>query len=142
MFGIAADDAHDFAPDSLQPGSAWIMVRATELTQPAILDAIQRGDFYATTGITLNAVKHMPGGLCLEIGEYDDFGFHTEFIGPGGRVLATDESGVPCFLRDEPPAYLRARVQRSDATFAWVQPVWFEQETEHTGSDANNTTAE
>lgn len=125
IFGIAADDAHDFGPDSRDPGSGWIMVRAAELTGPAILSAIQEGDFYSTTGVTLSAVRRLPNGLCLEIAEYDSYGFRTEFIGPGGRVLHSDETGEPCFSRSDPQSYVRARVRRSDGAVAWVQPVTF-----------------
>jgi hypothetical protein len=125
VFGVAADDAHDFGPDSRDPGSAWIMVRAAELTGRAILSGIQAGDFYSTTGVTLTAVRPLADGLCLEIAEYDSYGFRTEFIGPGGRVLRSDETREPCFSRSNPPSYVRARVQRSDGAVAWVQPVIF-----------------
>jgi len=130
VFGVAADDAHDFGPDSRDPGSAWIMVRAAELTGPAILSAIKGGDFYSTTGVTLTAVRRFANGLCLEIAEYDSYGFRTEFIGPGGRVLHSDETREPCFSSSDPPFYVRARLQRSDGAVAWVQPAMFGGEVE------------
>ncbi len=125
VFGVAADDAHDFGADSRDPGFSWIVVRAAELTGPAILNAIRAGDFYATTGVALSAVRPLADGLCLEIEDYEVYGFRTEFIGPEGRVLLSDETREPCFRRSAPPDYVRARVQRSDGAVAWVQPVLF-----------------
>ena len=47
LWGIACDDAHHYDLDGAQ---GWVMVRAAELTPSAILDALQKGMFYATRG--------------------------------------------------------------------------------------------
>ena len=44
---MAADDAHHYNGDECK---SYIMVRAAACTHDAILDAIARGDFYATQG--------------------------------------------------------------------------------------------
>ena len=123
LYGIAADDAHDFGPDSRDPGSAWIMVRSAELTASAVLNAIRSGDFYATTGVIIEELQQEDRGLCLLIGDYEAYGFRTEFIGSGGRVLHTDESAIPCFDESGSEDYIRARVFRSDGALAWTQPL-------------------
>ena len=123
VYGVAADDAHDFGPDSPDPGSAWIMLRASELTASAILDALRRGDFYATTGVQLADVRANPEGMCLLLDEYEAYGYRTEFIGVDGEVLRVEESEQPCFDPGPGGPYVRARVQRSDGALAWVQPV-------------------
>jgi hypothetical protein len=123
LYGIAADDAHDFGPDSRDPGSAWIMVRSVELTTPAVLNAIRNGDFYSTTGVIIEELQQEDRGLCLRIGNYEAYGFRTEFIGSGGRVLHTDESENPCFEASGSEDYIRARVFRSDGVLAWTQPL-------------------
>src|SRR5215471_8249624 len=55
MYGVAADDSHHFYEyvSSRQlreplsnPGRAWIMVRAADLSVKALLAAMNRGDFY------------------------------------------------------------------------------------------------
>ncbi|HBY61562.1 MAG TPA: hypothetical protein DEH78_17205 [Solibacterales bacterium] len=58
LFGIATDDAHDYHGNKTRalPGRAWIMVRATHLSPASLLAAIRRGDFYASTGVVINAV--------------------------------------------------------------------------------------
>ena len=52
LMGLGTDDSHYYhgRPGS-QPGRGWIMVRASELTADALLTAIERGDFYASSGV-------------------------------------------------------------------------------------------
>lgn len=44
---IAADDAHEYDTDALR---GWIMLHVKEKTEESILDAIRKGDYYATEG--------------------------------------------------------------------------------------------
>ena len=51
--GLATDDSHHPGYDS---GFAWTWVRATELTQAAVLDALRTGRFYGSTGPAIRTV--------------------------------------------------------------------------------------
>jgi hypothetical protein len=124
MYGVAVDDAHRFDSESRDPGSAWVMVRARELTTDALLDAIQSGDFYATTGVILESVTTIGGELCAAMAEGDQYGFRTFFIGDDGRTLSVDESLTPCYLLVQDDVYVRARIERSDGALAWLQPLF------------------
>ena len=60
MFGLATDDSHDYLEyrtTTPNPGRGWIMVRAPELSAPAIVAAMERGDFYSTSGVMLRDVR-------------------------------------------------------------------------------------
>jgi predicted metal-dependent phosphoesterase TrpH len=59
LFGLATDDAHDYhgPPEDSRPGRGWVMVQAAYLTPEHIVRAIQRGDFYASTGVELREVS-------------------------------------------------------------------------------------
>lgn len=65
IWGVASDDTHELKAGSLVgtagagagPGKGWIVVRAEHLTADAITQAIDKGDFYASTGIELNDYK-------------------------------------------------------------------------------------
>lgn len=95
IWGVADDDSHSFRPehaenaDLARPGRGWVMVRADTLTAPAILDALRRGDFYSSTGVTLRDYQVVAGEIRLEIQPATDRRYRTEFIGLEGRVLAT-----------------------------------------------------
>ena len=81
ILGIATDDAHDYDdPHSTSP-RAWVMVRAQRLTPESIIDAMERGDFYASTGVTLTDVTSDGGKLSLEIGAEPSVNYRTEFVG-------------------------------------------------------------
>ena len=58
MYGIAVDDAHTFKqpgnPAVAGPGRGWVMVRAERLEARAILQALEDGRFYASTGVELS----------------------------------------------------------------------------------------
>ncbi len=47
LWGFAVDDAHWRTDDGFK---GWIMVKAVELTKPAIVDAIEKGYFYSSCG--------------------------------------------------------------------------------------------
>ncbi|MBI5650892.1 MAG: CehA/McbA family metallohydrolase [Chloroflexi bacterium] len=54
LWGTAVDDTHWAERDD--PGGGWLMVKAQEWTQAAILHAIARGHFWTTTGPELYKV--------------------------------------------------------------------------------------
>jgi hypothetical protein len=124
LYGLAADDAHRFDPASRDPGSSWVMVRATELTTEAVLSALRAGEFYATTGVILAELEANERELCFTMAGVEQFGFRTVFIGPYGAQLAHDETDSPCYKFRADDTYVRARVQRSDGAIAWIQPVF------------------
>lgn len=61
LFGLATDDCHNYHDRSgSTPGRGWIMVRATQLAPDALIEAVERGDFYASSGVTLSEVAYDP----------------------------------------------------------------------------------
>lgn len=85
LFGMATDDSHDYHghPGSSRPGRGWVMVRSRHLTPESLIRAIKRGDFYASSGVSLADVRFdEPSGLLeLEIEPDGDARFTTQFIG-------------------------------------------------------------
>jgi hypothetical protein len=84
IFGIAADDAHhyrSFSEDVARPGRGWVMVRAPALSEEHLLAALDAGDFYASTGVTLRAIDHDSRRLRIEIEPEPGVSYRTYFIG-------------------------------------------------------------
>lgn len=86
LLGVGSDDAHNyqkFAPKLANPNRAWIMVHADELSEPAILDAIGRGDFYASSGVTLKSTSFDPNTktVSVEVQAEPGVRYTVEFIG-------------------------------------------------------------
>ena len=127
MFGVATDDAHnylDFSPSLSNPGRGWVMVRAAQLTEPAIVEALSSGNFYASTGVALPQLEVSRENIWLKIEQDWDYIYATTFTGQGGAILA-EGLGLEASYRvrgDE--GYVRATVTSSNATKAWTQPLW------------------
>jgi hypothetical protein len=128
MYGVATDDAHDYMgerrPDRANPGTGWIMVRAAKLTPKTILDAMERGDFYATVGVLLKDIRITKTEYALEIDPYSDLAYTTYFIGEGGKVLQETHGLEAAYTFTGDELYVRARVFASSGKFACTQPVF------------------
>jgi hypothetical protein len=127
LYGIAVDDAHHFKRPwdrtAARPGQGWIMVRTDRLAPDAILAAMERGDFYASTGVELRDYQVSDTAMTITIREEEWSKYRVQFIGRGGRVLseATTSPAVYRFQGDE--GYVRARILESNGKVAWTQPV-------------------
>ncbi|HSJ64167.1 MAG TPA: CehA/McbA family metallohydrolase [Gemmatimonadaceae bacterium] len=130
LYGIAVDDAHhfqgEFAPERSNPGRGWIVVRAPRLEANALVDAMEAGQFYASTGVTIADVRVEPTRLTITIEPRGDFKYTTEFIGRGGRLLARSGGLTAAYTLRGDEGYVRARVRDSMGYHAWVQPVFVE----------------
>jgi hypothetical protein len=82
--GMAVDDSHHyhtFVPTNSNSGRGWVMVRATELTGASIIRALEAGDFYASSGVSLSDVTWKDNKLTLRIQPEDGVTYTTQFIG-------------------------------------------------------------
>lgn len=128
VYGIAVDDAHhfqgEFARGRANPGRGWIRVRAAALEPNAIMDALESGWFYASTGPELTDIRVTDTRLEVRIRLRNTFRHTTTFIGEGGRVLAETPDEVAIFDLTEDVGYVRARIVDSMGYVAWTQPIW------------------
>jgi hypothetical protein len=128
LYGIAVDDAHFFKTPwdktKATPGHGWVMVRATRLGATEILQALEQGDFYASTGVTLKDFQADEKAIRLEIAPEPQSKYTAQFIGQWGKVLqeTTANPAVYTFKGDE--VYVRAKISESNGKAAWTQPVF------------------
>ena len=84
MFGLATDDAHnyhDLAVGKSNTGRGWVMVRAEALTPGSIISAMERGDFYATSGVAVDDIRLAKGRYSFRIQPEKGVTYTTRFIG-------------------------------------------------------------
>ena len=133
IFAVAVDDVHalrdEFSIGRANPGRGWVVVRAKTLTRESILEGLENGDFYASTGVTLKDVQSTSDALTIDIDTSQVAGvspkrFRVIFIGNEGRVLAESRENPArySFLGSE--GYVRARIEDSNGLRAWTQPVF------------------
>ncbi|MGI8671027.1 MAG: CehA/McbA family metallohydrolase [Luteitalea sp.] len=127
LYGIAVDDAHDFKRpwdrSSSRPGQGWVVVRAPRLEARAILEAMERGDFYASTGVELADYRVAGDEVTVSVKETRFSKYRIQFVGRGGQVLYEGASGTASYRLRAEDGYVRARVIESNGLMAWTQPV-------------------
>jgi hypothetical protein len=129
VFGTATDDAHHYGDADrvrARGGTAYtgdrgfVMVRA-ERSEASIRDAIERGDFYGTTGLVLRRVDVTD--VALELAT-DGATATFELIGDG-HVVATARGATARFAREgRAERGLRVRARDDAGRVAFTQPVW------------------
>lgn len=128
VWGVATDDSHhyDDAAAVLARGEeayvgdrGFVMVRA-ERSEAAIRAAIERGEFYASSGVILESLTRSAGTLALRVA-----GVHEiRFIGEGGRELGRERGVAASYTLRPGDRYVRAVVTAADGRRAWTQPLW------------------
>jgi len=100
LYAVATDDTHNyhkFDPRAANPGQAWIVVRANHLTPESLIRAMNAGDFYCSTGVTLKDVAFRNNTLTVKVAPEPDVTYRIQFIGtrrgynPSSREAANAE---------------------------------------------------
>lgn len=102
-----ADDNHNFAPlgDFLSDSfGSWTMIIARELSYPAIIEAMEQGKFYASTGPTLYSLEIRDGKAMLEFSDAVRVIMHASpkycknIWKPDGSAFNSAEFEIPDFV--------------------------------------------
>lgn len=143
MYGIAVDDAHHYQEmNSRQanPGRGWIQVKSDELSPDSLIAAMERGDFYASTGVRLKNFQFDGNTLSIEIDHEEGVSYTTQFIGTKvdslnqtGQIIETVKGTDASYTLKGDEMYIRAKIksdQRKENPYtegevevAWIQPV-------------------
>ncbi len=158
LYGLGTDDSHNyFGTTGSSPGRGWVMVRASHLTPEHIVNAIEAGDFYASSGVELRDVSFEPksGTLEVVVEPVSGASYTIDFIGTHGaeesttkpgRVLKSVEGTEATYTLSGEGLYVRAVVTSSlsaeNPSFedqrrqAWTQPVGWKDRSVTPGDDA------
>lgn len=143
IYGLATDDSHNYhqvGSAYSNAGRGWVMVYADSLNPSSLITAMENGDFYASTGVTLKEVSVKNNTLTINVDPSDNVKYTIDFVGAAKdeeqtRVLKS-VSGVTASV-DLSADYLfvRARItsdkkkdnpfKDGDVEMAWTQPVAF-----------------
>ncbi|MDB6073139.1 MAG: family phosphohydrolase, histidinol phosphatase [Verrucomicrobiaceae bacterium] len=96
LMGVATDDSHHYHGEEGSPGRGWIMVHADKLEANALIGALKAGDFYASSGVTLDEVEFRDGKLHLRIHAEPGVTYTTKIVGtPKDFDASTTEVTMP-----------------------------------------------
>ncbi|MDZ7608071.1 MAG: CehA/McbA family metallohydrolase [Cyclobacteriaceae bacterium] len=152
IYAVSSDDAHYFhewGPEISNPGRGWVMVKAPELTPTAISNAMEKGDFYATSGVILSKVEIGNGYYNISVDviatrnatsseyvagyrtDHKSAGYTIELIADGGEVIEKINGTSAWFDAPVNHKYIRAKITYTRSTeeggeqfFAWTQPLF------------------
>lgn len=114
------------------------MVYANELTPEAIIEALEAGSFYASTGVTFSKLETEEGTIRIEVAAEPGVHYHIQFIGcrQGGdhsEVFEEVDGVIGTFTLQPDQLFVRAKVlsdkqhpnpiEQLDMEMAWTQPV-------------------
>ena len=124
LWGFANDDAH------LQSdiGIAWNVVQVNEHSPAAVIDALRRGRFYASTGVVIREVLVDGAHLTVRTENAQRIRFITRW----GAIRASTDGAEGSFQIPDDPVlaramrYVRAECYGSGGRMAWTQPVRIE----------------
>src|SRR5947207_12800650 len=92
------------------PGRGWVAVHARTLSVDSLRDALERGDFYSSTGVTLSEISRLPDGVRLRIQPEAPMKYVTEFVGASGKILKTSFENPAAYAFTAVDRYGSARV--------------------------------
>ncbi|MDQ7822199.1 MAG: CehA/McbA family metallohydrolase [Candidatus Eremiobacteraeota bacterium] len=128
VYGVASDDAHYHKKKKKDgwgnPGRAWVMVRAPELTTDALMRSLREGDFYCTTGVVLSELSARAEEYRIEITPEKDTEYTVTFCGAARRVLQKTKGAKASYHYRDDDIYVRAEVESSQGKMAFTQPVF------------------
>ncbi|MBX7259109.1 MAG: CehA/McbA family metallohydrolase [Candidatus Hydrogenedentes bacterium] len=120
VWGFAHDDSHCAQDD----GIAWIEVQSLAMEREALLDALRRGAFYASTGVALESV-HVDGPtVAIRTENAQRITAISDF---GRQLAAVDGATIEYTIsRDAAAKYVRFECWGPGDSMAWTQPFFVE----------------
>jgi len=149
LYGFATDDSHTYHGGDVSPGRGWVHVGSPSLDGDALVLAMRRGHFYASTGVELDRIRWDADSrtLSLEIRPVEGVTHTIRFIGTRagydaaadtlgetkiGEVFAEIEGDRASFRMPDDAYFIRATVDSTrrhpnpsypgQMEQAWVQP--------------------
>lgn len=119
LYGVATDDSHHYHGEDSSPGRGWVMVRAGELKPEALIKSMRAGDFYASTGVTLDDVSFQDGVLRLRIQAEPGATYTTKIVGTPKKFDQTVRE-IPTNAENDPQPLRKAYSTDVGKTFAEI----------------------
>lgn len=84
VYGLAVDDAHNYEKsnsDISKPGRGWVMVRSRFLTPEHIVNALEKGEFYSSSGVKMKRISTKENQYEVEVEPENGVNYTIQFIG-------------------------------------------------------------
>ena len=84
MYGLGTDDGHNYhkiPSRASEPGRGWVVVLSDKLEPEALVEAMEAGRFYASSGVKLKSVLYTDKGIEVEVDPEEGVSYTIDFIG-------------------------------------------------------------
>ena len=141
MYGLATDDSHHYHKKGKKwsnAGRGWVMVEADTLSAGSLINAMELGNFYASTGVVLNLLTFDKNILDIQVEDEAEIIYTIEFIGlkkgaSKTEVLKSVTGTKGSFELTADIAFVRCKITSSKVPenpienityeMAWTQPI-------------------
>ncbi|HKJ48888.1 MAG TPA: hypothetical protein VJ973_07345 [Christiangramia sp.] len=141
LLGIATDDSHhyhQFGTKWSNAGRGWVEVRSKELKPNSIINGLENGDFYASTGVELQNLTFEDNKLSIAVKPEKNVNYKIQFIGvrkgkTSSEILKESEDTKADYELPDDILFVRAKIisnklkknpyKEGDTEVAWTQPV-------------------
>ncbi|MDX1767168.1 MAG: histidinol-phosphatase [Arenibacter troitsensis] len=140
MYGLATDDSHSYHKRGRKwsnSGRGWVVVKSDSLSAPSLIEAMERGDFYSSTGVTLKTLDIDDRNIKVEVEPEAGVDYTISFIGclkeeTEVKELKTVEGTTANFELTDDILFIRSKITSTklqenpieDIKYetAWTQP--------------------
>jgi len=141
LLGIATDDSHNYHQRSTSlsnTGRGWVMVNSKKIETLSLIESMESGNFYSSSGIELKKVKRNNKRFIVEVEPNKGVNYEITFIGyrkgdSQVQVLKTVKGNSANYIFNENDLFVRAKISsdeiktnpyvKGETTQAWTQPV-------------------
>jgi len=84
MYGLAVDDSHHYHGHGVgksNNGRGWVMVRSEQLDPASIVLAMEAGEFYSSSGVSLRRIQRTGNTMRIEVEAESGVTYSIRFIG-------------------------------------------------------------
>ena len=84
LLGIATDDSHNYHTKSSNhsnSGRGWVMVNSSKIETSSLINAMESGEFYSSSGVSLKKVYKNNSKILIEIDPEQGVEYETIFMG-------------------------------------------------------------
>ena len=140
LLGIATDDSHNYhikSKNNSNTGRGWVMVDSQKLETSSLINAMESGDFYSSSGVILKKVYRDDKKMSIEIEPTQGVIYEIIFMGYRKGSYNVEElksvTGTSSsYTFQENDLFVRAKIKSSDLVQnptkigetkqAWIQP--------------------
>jgi len=141
LLGIATDDSHNYhvkSKNNSNTGRGWVMVNSKKLDTESLINAMEAGDFYSSSGVMLKQVFQDKEKLFIEVEPKQGIDYEIVFMGYRKGSYSIEElkrvkGNSSSYTFQENDLFVRAKINSTDlkenppnlgeTKQAWVQPI-------------------